>query len=435
MVFTCRDFCRMAASPEISALDRETLEFFFNAVDRHFAVLDAEGRVQLANLSFRRFTGPTGGAHDSKLSAMLTPQAAERFAEAIAALSPGQSTKPLVLRFRIGREERDAAAVIQRAATGELYYSAREVEAGDADKGADCSPTQIKFACEPETAAACTQSQECFSLGLEISSSALWDTRILDRSHRVEGLWSLFTDAPPAVDFFPKGFFERVRAEDQDAVRTAWRKHVSGDAPFRVRHGFIGAGERVITVETAVKVYRNAQTGRPERIVGMMHKLIQDRLAAASASAPADGGGGPALEKGERLSLLIAEDNPMVRRVLQTLLQPLEVDAAYVENGADAVDAARNARFHAILMDIKMPRMNGFDAARIIRAEEAERNDGRSTPIFALTSQTGEAFINQVEEAGFTAVLDKPVQLDQLCTLLERHVKQYACNSDACRAA
>ena len=107
-------------------LNVQTLEYFFNAVDWHFAVLSDDGRVQFANLAFRRFVGPAAGAHDSKLTAMLTPSTVETFEKAVRELTAGQTRNALYLTFRIGRDELNVQAEIQRAADGSIYYSARD---------------------------------------------------------------------------------------------------------------------------------------------------------------------------------------------------------------------------------------------------------------------------------------------------------------------
>ena len=119
------------------------------------------------------------------------------------------------------------------------------------------------------------------------------------------------------------------------------------------------------------------------------------------------------------IRLLAAEDNPVNRKVLQAIVEPMDVSLTIVGDGAQAVEAWRTGKYDAILMDIQMPVMDGISAARAIRT--AERADGRPRiPILALTAN---ALTHQVEEylaAGMDGHVSKPIEIGKLYDALDR---------------
>lgn len=103
--------------------------------------------------------------------------------------------------------------------------------------------------------------------------------------------------------------------------------------------------------------------------------------------------------------VLVAEDDPVNQEILRILLERsgLRVDVA--GNGAKALCAARSTRYTLIIMDLRMPEMDGFDATREIRALP----EHRKTPIIALTADVFEEDRRRCLEAGMNAHLGKPV--------------------------
>ena len=118
------------------------------------------------------------------------------------------------------------------------------------------------------------------------------------------------------------------------------------------------------------------------------------------------------------LRLLAAEDNATNQLVLSTIMQMFGFELTLVGDGAQAVDAWRAHDFDAILMDVQMPVMDGVQATRAIRAEEAATGRPR-IPIIALSAN---AFRHQVSEylaAGMDAHVAKPIELPALQAALE----------------
>ena len=113
--------------------------------------------------------------------------------------------------------------------------------------------------------------------------------------------------------------------------------------------------------------------------------------------------------------VLVADDNAMLRRALQIVLQLWGFEVTLAEDGPAALAAARDGHHAAILMDIRMPEMNGLEVARRIRA------DPRSSKVLLLAlSGSGELEDWRAAlAAGFDHHLVKPVDSDLLRKLLE----------------
>ncbi len=119
--------------------------------------------------------------------------------------------------------------------------------------------------------------------------------------------------------------------------------------------------------------------------------------------------------------VLLVEDNELNREIARSLLElyGLEVDTA--ENGREAVErfAAREAgAYLAVLMDIRMPVMDGLEATRAIRA--LPRGDAARVPILAMTANAFDEDRTQAYRAGMTGYLTKPLDIQVLLEALEK---------------
>jgi signal transduction histidine kinase/DNA-binding NarL/FixJ family response regulator/HPt (histidine-containing phosphotransfer) domain-containing protein len=118
------------------------------------------------------------------------------------------------------------------------------------------------------------------------------------------------------------------------------------------------------------------------------------------------------------LRVLVAEDHPVNRAYLEAVLDKLGHQAVFKEDGDGAVRAMQQHEFDVVLMDLHMPGMDGFAAARAIRAMPAPR--GR-VPIIALTADAFQASRDLARQAGMDGFLTKPAHLPQLREALERY--------------
>lgn len=113
------------------------------------------------------------------------------------------------------------------------------------------------------------------------------------------------------------------------------------------------------------------------------------------------------------LKVLVAEDNPVNRKVIERMLLMLGCEPAIVEDGQVAVDIATHQHFDCVLMDCQMPIMDGYQATVQLRA------DGGTLPIIALTAHASAEDRAKCLAAGMSDVLSKPVSLDELADTLE----------------
>jgi signal transduction histidine kinase/DNA-binding response OmpR family regulator len=120
--------------------------------------------------------------------------------------------------------------------------------------------------------------------------------------------------------------------------------------------------------------------------------------------------------------LLIVEDNLVNQSLLSTALTPLGLPIKIANNGQEAIELWEEWQPHLIWMDIRMPRMNGYEATRIIR--NAERQYSRSPSIIiALTAMIFKEDAHQILAAGYDAVLYKPFQINELFETLQHYLK------------
>ena len=119
------------------------------------------------------------------------------------------------------------------------------------------------------------------------------------------------------------------------------------------------------------------------------------------------------------IRVLIAEDNDLNAEILTDLLDMEDICSERAEDGRQALELfAQNdpGYYDAILMDMRMPVMDGLEAAREIR--KLDRPDAAGIPIIALTANAFEEDGQQCLQAGMNAHLSKPVDIDRLKTLL-----------------
>jgi signal transduction histidine kinase/ActR/RegA family two-component response regulator len=117
------------------------------------------------------------------------------------------------------------------------------------------------------------------------------------------------------------------------------------------------------------------------------------------------------------LRVLVAEDNSVNQMVASAMLKRLGIRADLVENGLEAVAAVEQGGYDLVLMDCRMPVMDGYEACRVIREREAGT---RHTPIIAMTAS---AIVGDRElclAVGMDDYLAKPVRLGDLGSVLRR---------------
>ncbi len=121
----------------------------------------------------------------------------------------------------------------------------------------------------------------------------------------------------------------------------------------------------------------------------------------------------------EPWKILIAEDEQLTRTIIRTRLERLgHIVIGEAEDGQQAVEAARLYKPDAIIMDIKMPMMDGIEAARQIMAE-------KPCAILFLSSFNEQELVDQAGETGALAFLMKPFRKEDLGPALEMAVRRF----------
>ena len=125
--------------------------------------------------------------------------------------------------------------------------------------------------------------------------------------------------------------------------------------------------------------------------------------------------------KGRRF--LLVEDNELNMEIARSLMEMNGMEADTAENGQVAVEKFRSfppGHFAAILMDIRMPVLNGLDATRQIRA--LDRDDAKRIPIVAMSANAFDEDKKRAFDAGINDYLVKPIDINQLLSTLEKWV-------------
>lgn len=119
------------------------------------------------------------------------------------------------------------------------------------------------------------------------------------------------------------------------------------------------------------------------------------------------------------LRVLIADDEPIIRLDLKNMLESLGYEVvAEAGDGVSAVEAARTLKPDVAILDIKMPGMDGIDAANILNSEKI-------APVVLLTAFSDMDLINRAKEAGVFAYLVKPFRENDLRPAIEIALSRY----------
>lgn len=120
--------------------------------------------------------------------------------------------------------------------------------------------------------------------------------------------------------------------------------------------------------------------------------------------------------------ILIAEDNELNWKIASELLEPYGFSIDWAENGMVCVEKFKNSRpgyYDVILMDIRMPLMNGYDAAREIRIQKRKDN---FIPIIAMTADAFFEDIKKCIDCGMNAHMSKPLNINELLQIIDKYI-------------
>lgn len=119
--------------------------------------------------------------------------------------------------------------------------------------------------------------------------------------------------------------------------------------------------------------------------------------------------------------ILLVEDDPMVRELVNLILQKRGWSTLTAENGERALSALESETVDLVLMDVQMPGMDGLETTMAIRRREA--GSGTRIPIIAMTAHALQEDRDLCLEAGMDDYLSKPIQMTDLYSTVERHLQ------------
>ena len=174
-------------------------------------------------------------------------------------------------------------------------------------------------------------------------------------------------------------------------------------------------------IEEALRIENTEMLAKPFFVSAFKEKIMEMQNDKQEETAP-EGAEDVTLEG---LHFLAVEDNEINAEILQEILSIEGAGCEVVENGQMAIERFSNAaegEFDAILMDVQMPVMNGYDATRAIRV--LERKDARTIPIIAMTANAFAEDEKEALDAGMNVHLAKPIDIDLLKKVIKQCIKK-----------
>ncbi len=120
-------------------------------------------------------------------------------------------------------------------------------------------------------------------------------------------------------------------------------------------------------------------------------------------------------------SILIAEDNPINRKLMEAMLSKLSLQAEFAYDGLEAINKVKDKRYDLIFMDINMPKYDGMEATLQIREYETNEKIPQ-IPIVALTANAIKGDKEKYLNIGMTDYIDKPINFQKLKSCLEKYL-------------
>jgi len=280
------------------------------------------------------------------------------------------------------------------------------------------------------------------SLSISYRRDGLRHTRVRGDELRIEQI--LINIISNAIKYTPDGGRVDMLAEEEptgDAHKNLYR-FVIADTGIGISEDYLPHIFDSFTREQSTTINRIQGTGLGLAITAKVVEQMGGKITVESApgkgsrftveltleSSEAFGsGGGANAEEDVDLagrSILLVEDNDINAEIASMILGQFGMDVERAENGLVAVEKAKAGRFDAVLMDIQMPVMNGYEATRAIRALEEKRY--RSIPIIAISANAYDEDVRDCLAAGMDAHIAKPFDPQELIRLMKREIHNAA---------
>ena len=201
-------------------------------------------------------------------------------------------------------------------------------------------------------------------------------------------------------------------------ARSAWSALPGGLGPPVVM--IVQPGDRVAARAAAEVAEVVVKPLRPARLIEALRRIAREPATAGTGRA------GPAASPAPAARILVAEDNPVNQRVAQLMLERDGHRVELVANGAEAVEAVGAGSYDLVLMDCRMPELDGYEATREIRRRYPEL----AIPVIAMTADAQEGAPERCAAAGMDGYLSKPVADGALREVLARWLPAAATDGD-----
>lgn len=118
--------------------------------------------------------------------------------------------------------------------------------------------------------------------------------------------------------------------------------------------------------------------------------------------------------------ILLVDDSSTARLRSRSILDQMhDVEVVSASDGQEGVEKAIEVQPNLILMDVEMPRVNGFEACKMLKQNAATAK----IPVLLMTTRTGDAFVQKGFDSGCTDYLSKPLSADELIAAMKKHLK------------
>ena len=273
--------------------------------------------------------------------------------------------------------------------------------------------------------------------------------------HRIRGMRTLVVDGQPTERLILQQMLQSWRFQvgtasfPDDALHKLRRADPAAPHELMLLDWKTGDLDLLLKARRAVEDHRAGRSGTPLSVIAMTSLAARERVAESlkglpgvdivtkpvtpsrlfdtvvrlqHGEAPPPRAGAPRFDLADAMHpirdarVLLVEDNPVNQQVAAAFLQAGGLDVTLAENGLQAVDWVKKARFDIVLMDMQMPEMDGPQATRLIR----KLPQGISLPIIAMTAAAMDADRQECLAAGMNAHVAKPIDAEKLVkTLLE----------------
>lgn len=122
----------------------------------------------------------------------------------------------------------------------------------------------------------------------------------------------------------------------------------------------------------------------------------------------------------EELKILLAEDNFINQKVAVLTLKHLNLNCDLASNGLEAVEMFQQKFYDLVLMDVRMPVLDGLEATKLIRSYEESANLPRKSFIIALTANEPSEFGQNFQDVGMDGFMEKPLMVEKFVELLTK---------------